>query len=67
MMFTTEERRLLFLYHSGSASDTAAVVLDALNDITDPDERTAAESLLQKLEGMGEAAFDILDMGNFYD
>ena len=67
MTFTTEERRLLFLYRSGSASDTAAVVLDALNDITDPDERTAAESLLQKLEGMGEAAFDILDMGNFYD
>jgi len=67
MTFTTEERRLLFLYHSGSAFDTAAVVRDALNDITDPDERAAAESLLQKLEGMSEAAFDVLDMGDFYD
>jgi hypothetical protein len=67
MIFTSEERRLFFLYRSGSASDIASVVRDALEDITCRDERAAAGSLLRKLEGMGETAFDLLDMGDFYE
>jgi hypothetical protein len=67
MTFTTEERRLLMLYCSVSLAETVAVVLDALNDITDPEESAAAESLLRKLEGMSGTAFDFLDMGDFYD
>jgi hypothetical protein len=68
MTFTAEERRLLFLYRSGSAEETAAVVRDALRDISDPDVRAAAGSLLRKLEGMGGAdtGFDYLDTGDFY-
>jgi hypothetical protein len=67
MTFTTEERRLLMLYRSASLAETVAVVLDALNDITDPEESAAAESLLRKLESMSGTAFDLLDMGDFYD
>jgi hypothetical protein len=67
MTFTSEERRLFFLYRSGSAPGTAAVVRDALAFITGPDERAAAEGLLLKLESMDGAAFDLLDMGDFYD
>jgi len=61
MTFTNEERRLLILYHSGSIDETADIVRDALNDITDSDERTAAEGLLQKLENMSVTEFDSLD------
>jgi hypothetical protein len=67
MTFTIEERRLLMLYCSGSLAETVAVVLDALNDITDPEERAAAETLLRKLESMSGTAFELLDMGDFYD
>ena len=61
MTFTNEERRLLILYHSGSVIETADIVRDALNDITDSDERTAAEGLLWKLENMNDAEFAGLD------
>jgi hypothetical protein len=54
MIFTTEERRLLNIYHSGSVRDTVSVVLDALPDITEPDERIAALSILRKLIFMSE-------------
>jgi hypothetical protein len=68
MTFTAEEKRLLHLYYSGSASETAAVVQDALTDITDPEERAAAGSLLRKLESMSGTALDtFLDMGDLYD
>ena len=60
MMLPSEEKRLLHLYRSGSAAETAAVVLDALADITDPDERAAAAGLLRKLEGMNGTDFDAL-------
>jgi hypothetical protein len=67
MTFTAEEKRLLHLYCSGSASETAAVVQDALNDITDPEERAVAGNLLWKLEGMSGTALDsFFDMGDIY-
>lgn len=66
MTFTDEEMRLLRLYFAGSAAETAAVILDALGDMTDPDERVAAKSLLRKLDSMGDIAFDLLDMGDLY-
>lgn len=56
-MLTTEERRLLHIFRSGSAVETAVVVRDALADISEPDVRDAAESLLRKLECMSEAEF----------
>ena len=55
-----EERRLLHLYISGSAEETAAVVREALADISEPDLRTAAEGILRKLDGMSEASFECL-------
>lgn len=58
MTFTTGEKRLLILYHSGSACDTAAVLRDALRDTYDPDERAAALSALRKLENMSELEFE---------
>ena len=64
MMLTAAEKRLLNIYYSGSAEDTAAVVRDALADITEQDERTAAVSLLLKLEAMGTAEFEGYDAGN---
>jgi hypothetical protein len=36
------------------------VVLEALPDITEPDERAAAESVLRKMDGMTDAEFDCL-------
>ena len=53
MIFTDEEKRLLRLYYSGTLTDTAHVVGCALEDITDPGERAAAESLLRKIKGAG--------------
>ena len=61
MIFTADEKRLLNLYYSGSAAETADIVRDALNDITDPEERGAAQGLLRKLERMSGAEFDSLD------
>jgi predicted proteasome-type protease len=61
MIFTTEEKRLLILYHSGSLADTAAVVMDALNDMTERDECIAAMSVLRKLSDMSEAEFQGID------
>ena len=67
MTFTTEERRLLHLYYYGSVAETAAVVQDALYDITDPDERAAAVGLLQKLERIQGTALEYcFDMGDMY-
>jgi len=60
MTFTTEERRLLNLYHSGSANETAAVVRDALPDITEPDVHAAAVSVIRKLGVMEGTEFDSL-------
>ena len=62
MIFTDDEKRLLFLYYSGNLIDTAHVVRYALNDITDPGERAAAESLLRKIKGADEAAADELGL-----
>ena len=56
MTINAAEMRLLNIYSSGSAADTAAVMRDALPDIGESDERKAALSLLSKLERMGEAA-----------
>ena len=61
MTFTNEEKRLLILYHSGSVTETIDIVLDALNDITDSDERLAAAGILRKLECMTDTEFDSLD------
>ena len=57
MMLTTEERRLLHIYRSGSALETAAVVRDALADIPESDVRAAAVNLLRKLENISELEF----------
>jgi len=59
-MLTTEERRLLNLYHSGSAAETAAVVCEALPDITEQDVRAAAENVIRKLGAMDGAVFESL-------
>ena len=57
MTFTHDERRLLLLYHSGSLVDTADTLRLALLDITDPDERAAANGTLRKLGQIDEASF----------
>jgi hypothetical protein len=70
MMLTSGEIKLFVLYRSGSAAATAAVVREALPDITEADEHAAAEGLIQKLECMSGAQFnyyEILDMGDAYD
>ena len=61
MIVTADEKRLLTLYYCGSAIETADIVRNALADITNPDERTAARNLLRKLQNMGEADFLRLD------
>ena len=61
MTFTDDEKRLLYLYYSGSVAEAADNIRDALADITDPDERSTALELLRKLEGMSETEFDCLD------
>lgn len=58
MTFTTEERRLICLFHSGSVKDTVSVVLDALPDISEPDVHAAAISVLGKLESMSEDEYN---------
>ena len=58
MTFTNDERRLLVLYHSGSLADTADTFRLALRDAADPDERAVVTSVLRKLDGMDETAFD---------
>jgi hypothetical protein len=55
-IFTTAERRLLLLFYSGNASDTAETLCQALPDIHDSDERAAAAGLIAKLDGMDETA-----------
>lgn len=59
MIFTTEERRLFNLFHSGSVETTVSVVSDALADINEPDVRAAAVSVLEKLESMSDAEYNI--------
>jgi len=61
MTFTNTEKRLLFLYYSGSVVETTTIVREALADNTDPDENMAAGSLLFKLEVMSDAEFNSLD------
>ena len=51
MNLTIEEAWLFALYHSGSVTETAAVIREALPDITERSELAAAGSLLRKLEG----------------
>jgi len=60
MTLNDEERRLFVLFYSGSVISTANILRDALTDITEPDERVFACSLLRKLEGLSEA--DILQI-----
>jgi hypothetical protein len=70
MMLSSGEIKLFVLYCSGSAAATAAVVREALPDITEADERAAAEGLIQKLERMSGTRFNhykILDIGDAYD
>jgi hypothetical protein len=55
-IFTTAERRLLLLFYSGNASDTAETLCQALPDIHDSDERAAAAGLIAKLPNLNEAA-----------
>lgn len=57
MMLTSAERKLFVIYCSGTATETAAVVREALPDIADADENAAAVGLLFKLDGMDGAAF----------
>ena len=57
MILTSEKKRLLFLYYAGSVTETVTVIRSALNDITDTDDRAAANGLLRKLEVMSETAF----------
>ena len=61
MIFNAEERRLFILFYSGSVLSTVAVLRDALTDITDPDDRAAAGSLLRKLEGLSGAELEIFE------
>ena len=65
MTFTHDERRLLILYHSDTLDDTADTLRLAMRDITDPDERAAADGALRKLCGLDEASFQglILESG----
>ncbi|HBU12534.1 MAG TPA: hypothetical protein DEB31_07350 [Clostridiales bacterium] len=70
MMLTSEEIKLFVLYRSGSAAATANLVREALLDITEADQRAAAEGLISKLERMSGAQFDyyeILDIGDAYE
>ena len=69
MTFTHDERRLLILYNDGSLDDTADTLRLALLDITDPDERAAADGALRKMSGMDEASFQgvIFESEGSYD
>jgi hypothetical protein len=58
MMFTTEERRLISLYRSGTREDTAAQLREAIPYIDERDVRAAAESAIRKLMALGDTAFD---------
>ena len=55
-LFTNAERRLLLLFYSGDATDTAEILCQALPDIHDCDERAAAAGLIVKLSDIDEAA-----------
>ena len=55
-LFTNAERRLLLLFYSGNATDTADILCQALPDIHDSDERTAAAGLIVKLGNIDETA-----------
>jgi len=57
MTFTHDERRLLMLYYEGSLDDTADTLRLALPDISDTDERAAANGVLRKLGEIDEASF----------
>jgi len=54
--FTQSERRLLLLFYVGSASETADILICALSDIHDYDDRLAAKGLIAKLPDVDEAA-----------
>ena len=68
MTFTSAERRLLMLYYSGTAADTADTLRHALRDITDPDECADVVCLLEKIcvIDRDSVALDALDWGDFY-
>ena len=56
MSFTSEERRLLSLYYSGTVAETVGTLFLALRDMTDHDERATIHSILSKIEYLGEEA-----------
>jgi hypothetical protein len=57
MMLSAEEKRLLHLYRCGSATETAAVIQEALTDISEPEVHAAAKELLRKLENINGVMF----------
>ena len=61
MTFTSEEKRLLLLYHSGSLIETSAVLREALPDIIEPDVSAVAVTLIRKLDDINDTEFDSID------
>jgi hypothetical protein len=59
IMFTQSERRLLLLFYVGSASETVDLLVQALSDIHDYDDRLAAKVLSAKLPDVDEAALAV--------
>ncbi len=60
MILTSNELRLFGLYYSDTAGETAAVVREAMPDISEDDERAAAVGLHYKLEAMSDDVFGSL-------
>ena len=69
MTLTGSEKRLIYLYYSGSVTGTAGMMRFALQYITDPEEYAAVRRLITKLDSMGEDGLaDIgLESGELYD
>ena len=47
---TNEEKNLFALYRYDTIGETVAVIREALNDIIEPEDKTAAVGLIHKLE-----------------
>ena len=69
MIFTTEEWWLFHLYKSDTVETTVSVVLDALEDIDEPEVAAAALGLLQKMFCMDDGDLEILviEVEDYYD
>ena len=69
MILSAEERRLFFLYKSDTVETTVSVVLEALEDIDEPEIEAAALGLLQKLFCMDDVDLEILaiEVEDYYD